>query len=136
MLISRIMRRPVTMIAPDTPVRAAAALMGELGIGALPVCVNGKPVGIITDRDIVVRWASRLAADCTVAPIMTPNVVTCRFDQTIERAAYLMSDMQIRRLVVLDAADRIAGIVSLGDIANDANEELAGQTLGEIAETR
>lgn len=136
MLVGRIMRKPVTTITPDTSVQAAAALMTKLDIGALPVCDRGFPVGIVTDRDIVVRWASNAVADSPVAPIMTPNVVICRPEQTIEDAAHLMSDLRIRRLVVLDAADEIAGILTLGDIANDASEEIAGQTLGEIVETR
>jgi len=101
--------------------------MGKLNIGALPVCEEGHPVGIVTDRDIVVRWAPNAVADSRIAPIMTRNVVTCRTDQTIEDAAHLMSDLQIRRLVVLDTSDEIAGILTLGDIPNDASEELAGQ---------
>lgn len=136
MLVGRIMRQPVTVVTPDTSVRVAAALMSELCIGALPVCNDGVPLGIVTDRDIVVRWASKAAGDGTVEQIMTPNVVTCRDDQTIEQAAHLMADMQIRRLVVVDEFGKTAGIVTLGDIANDASEELAGQTLGEIVELR
>lgn len=136
MLVSRIMRKPVAIITPQTSVQTAAALMSNLNTGALPVCENGRPVGIITDRDIVVRWATTAGADCRIAPFMTPGVVTCRADQTVEQAAYLMSDLRIRRLVVLDAQGEIVGIVTLGDIANDASEELAGQTLGEIVEER
>ncbi|MCX7568231.1 CBS domain-containing protein [Sulfitobacter sp. F26169L] len=130
------MRTPVTVISPETPVRAAAALMAELGLGALPVCESDKLVGILTDRDIVVRWASRISDDSPVAPIMSRNVVTCQIGQLVEHAAYLMSDMQIRRLVVLDEAELVVGIITVGDIANDACETLAGQTLGEIVELR
>lgn len=136
MLVSRIMRSPVTTVPPEISVRAAAALMGALGLGALPVCRRARPVGIITDRDIVTRWLPNAFAEGPVAPIMTPDVVTCRADCTVERAAYLMADRQIRRLVVVDAAGDIVGMVTLGDIANDASEQLAGQTLGEIVETR
>ena len=134
MLVSRIICKPVRTITPDTPVRAAAVLMGELCIGALPVCINGRPVGIVTDRDIAIRWASRLLSDCPVALIMTRRVVTCLDSQTIEKAAHLMSASRIRRLVVLDHQGMVAGLISLGDIAKDASEELAGQTLGEIVE--
>lgn len=136
MLLSRVMRRPVTTITPETSVRAAAALMAELGLGVLPVCVHNRPVGIVTDRDVVTRWALNAAADITIGQIMTPNVVTCYTDQTVEQAAHLMSDTQIRRIVVVDRSGDIAGIITLGDIANDINEELAGQTLGEIVEER
>lgn len=136
MLVSRIMRKPVAIITPDTSVQTAAALMANLNTGVLPVCDGGRPVGIITDRDIVVKWATKPVSDSRVAPIMTPSVVTCRADQTVEQAAYLMSDLRIRRLVVLDADDEVVGIVTLGDIASDASEELAGQTLGEIVDAR
>ncbi len=136
MLVSRYMRKPVRTITRQTSVQAAAALMGEFNIGVLPVCDNGRLVGIVTDRDIVVRWASNAVADCEISRLMTTTVVTCRTCQTIEQAAHIMSDLQIRRLVVLDQADNIVGILSLGDIANDADEELAGQSLGEIVEKR
>lgn len=136
MLVSRIMRSPVTAVTPNTSVRAAAALMGELGLGVLPVCDRARPIGIITDRDIAVRWGPNAVAGTNVAPIMTRNVITCRADHTVEQAAYLMSAKQIRRLVVVDSFGNIAGIVTLGDIAGDASELLAGQTLGEIVEAR
>lgn len=136
MLVSRIMRAPVTTITPDTSVQVAAALMAKLDLGALPVCEDGRLVGIVTDRDIVVRWAARSVVNSPVAPFMSPDVVTCRADQTVKEAAYLMSDMQIRRLGVLDAEGAVVGMITLGDIARDASEELAGQTLGEIVEER
>lgn len=136
MLVSRIMHGPVTTITPDTSVRAAAALMGKLSIGALPVCEGGKPVGFITDRDIVVRWVSRINADDTVGPIMTRDLVSCDPDETVEKAAHIMSNAQVRRIVVLDASGEIVGILTLGDIAHYASEELAGQILGEIVERR
>ena len=134
MLVSRIMRAPVTTITPDTSVQVAAALMAKLDLGALPVCEDGRLVGIVTDREIVVRWAARSVVNSPVAPFMSPDVVTCRADQTVKEAAYLMSDMQIRRLGVLDAEGAVVGMITLGDIARDASEELAGQTLGEIVE--
>ncbi len=136
MLVSCIMRTPVTTVTPNTSVRAAAALMGKLGLGVLPVCAMARPIGIITDRDIVIRWVPNAIGDGNIEPIMTPNVVTCRASYTVEQAAHLMSARQIRRLVVVDGFGDIAGMVTLGDIANDANELLAGQTLGEIVEAR
>lgn len=137
MFVRQIMRHPVRTIKAQTSVKAAAALMGQFNIGALPVvCAQGHPVGFLTDRDIVIRWASDAACDSSVALIMTQAVVTCRSDHTVAQAAHLMSDKQIRRLVVLDDSHKIAGILSLGDIANDVDEVLAGQTLGEIVEQR
>lgn len=136
MLVSRIMREPVAIITPQTTVPAAAALMARRNVGALLVCDGGRPEGILTDRDIVLRWVARARDGDCVAPIMSRGVVTCRADQSVEDAAHLMGDLQIRRLAVLDAGGHVVGILTLGDIANDASEELAGQTLGEIVETR
>ena len=136
MFVNRIMRSPVTTITPDTPVQVAAGLMGAMGIGVLPVCKEGCVVGIITDRDIVIRWFNCAGIHEPVKQIMTRDVVTCRADQTIASAAYKMADLQIRRLPVLDADGALVGMLSLGDIANDASEEIAGQTLGEIVEAR
>lgn len=136
MLVSAIMRTPVTTITAGMSVRAAAALMGELGVGLLPVCKGGCPIGVLTDRDIVTRWVPNAVADESVESVMTDHVVTCFNDQPIQEAAYLMANTQIRRLVVLSRAGDIVGIVTVGDIANDASEELAGQTLGEIVEKR
>lgn len=134
--VGSIMRAPVTTIAPGTSVRAAAALMRELDIGVLPVCENGRPVGIVTDRDIAIRWVPDVVVDDSVGPLMTRGVETCRPDQTIVEVAYRMGDLQIRRIVVVDDSGAALGMVTLGDIANDASEEIAGQTLGEIVEAR
>ncbi len=136
MLVSRVMRAPVTTITADTSVRAAAALMAELDLGVLPVCDKGRPIGMLSDRDIVIRWIPNAVADSSIRPIMTPLVVTCRPDQTVEQVAFLMADRQIRRIVVVDGSGKIAGILTLGDIARDVSEVLAGQTLGEIVELR
>ncbi len=134
--IRSIMRSPVTTVSPGTSVRAAAALMRELDIGVLPVCENGRVVGLVTDRDIVVRWAPNAVGDISVSPLMTRGVETCRPDEPVAAAAHRMADLQIRRIVVVDEAGAPLGIVTLGDIANDASEEIAGQTLGEIVEVR
>ncbi|MFP7571392.1 CBS domain-containing protein [Marivita sp. S2033] len=130
------MRKPVTTVTPDTSVRAVAALMSKLDIGIVPVSDSGQLVGVVTDRDIVTRWCPRVRSDTSVAGIMTRSVATCRDDQTIQEVANRMGDLRLRRLLVLDAEDALVGIISLGDIANDASEEIAGQTLGEIVEMR
>lgn len=136
MFVKSIMRRPVTTVGPAASVRAVAALMKECGIGVVVICEAEKVVGIVTDRDIVTRYLPNAVSDGPIAAIMTRDVATCRPEQTVREAAHRMGDLQIRRLVVVDDAGVVAGIMSLGDIANDADEELAGQTLGEVVETR
>ncbi|WP_113910930.1 CBS domain-containing protein [Roseovarius dicentrarchi] len=138
MLVSHIMQTRVTAIGPRTSIRAAAALMADRDIGVLPVCKDRVPVGILTDRDLVIRLLSDLGrvSDRAVRTVMTCPVITCRADQSVLDAARLMGARQIRRLIVCDAAGCLVGMLSLGDIARDASEELAGQGLGEIVECR
>ena len=138
MLVHQIMQTRVTAIGPNTSVRAAAALMADRDVGVLPVCLRGKPIGIVTDRDLVIRLLSNLGpiADLPVRKIMTRPVMTCRADCDIVQAARLMGEQQIRRLMVCDEGGCLVGVISLGDIARDASEELAGQALGEMVECR
>lgn len=140
MLVSKVMSSPVISATVATTIRDAARLMRRHGVGALPVFRDDKPVGIVTDRDIVMRTlAARGFArgpDTSVADIMARDVITCFADQDIAEAAALMGEKQVRRLLVIDRAGAPVGILSLGDIAEHASEELAGQTLGEISEVR
>ncbi len=138
MLVGQIMQKRITAIGPDTSVRAAAALMADRDVGALPVCKDGMPVGIVTDRDLVIRLLRDVGrvTDRPVRKVMTCPVVTCRADHNVIHAARLMGDHRIRRLVVCDDAGQLIGLLSLGDIARDASEELAGQALGETVEWR
>lgn len=138
MMVHEIMQSNVTTIGPNTSVRAAAALMANLDIGMLPVCEDGRPVGLVTDRDLVVRLMFDLApnADLPVGALMSRPVHDCRPDHDVVRAARLMGQSRVRRLVVCDDAGALIGVLSLGDIARDASEELAGQALGETVEYR
>jgi CBS domain-containing protein len=137
MKVKQIMNRSVTTINPDTPIAKAAEKMRDLDIGFLPVCENDRLVGAVTDRDITIRSVAqgrdeRLAR---ASEIMTPAVFYCYEDDDVEEAGRQMQDKEVRRLVVLTKDKEIAGVISLGDIAKTSGEtELAGETLGEIAE--
>lgn len=119
------------------PLDKAAEQMKDLNVGSLPVCDSDRLVGMITDRDITVR-ATSLSLDpatTTVAEIMTPVIHFCYDDQSIEEAATLMKEKQIRRLPVLDRNRRLVGIVSLGDLAVQGGDDtLSGETLERISE--
>lgn len=120
-------------------IATAAGLMRQFDIGALPV-VNpqGAMIGMLTDRDLVMglAWPQEGPLATPVETLMNPNVIHCYVDQTVEAIAAIMGDHQVRRLPVLDRSDRLVGVVSVGDIAEDASEKLAGEALGEIVETR
>jgi CBS domain-containing protein len=135
--VKDVMTKGAECISPDASIRDAALKMKALNIGPLPVCENNRLVGFITDRDIVVRAVcdGRDNSSTTVRAVMTAGIVCCFEDQDIEEAAQTMRDKQIRRLVVLDHDNRLAGILSLGDVAVQTRDEhLAGETLERISE--
>jgi CBS domain-containing protein len=123
-------------VRPNNSLQQAAHKMKCLDVGPLPVCDEDHLVGIITDRDITVRAVAK-ACDAlltTVEEVMTPDVVYCYEDDEVEDAARLMRDHQIRRLVVLNRDRRLAGIVSLGDLAVETGDEkLASETLEQVS---
>lgn len=132
MRISDVMTRDVQTVSPNADLREAARLMDELNVGSLPVCDGSRLVGMITDRDITVRaTAAGIApANCQVSQAMTDEVRYCREDNTVAEVAETMSNVQIRRLPVIDNDRNLIGIVSLGDLAvrdpADASRTLQG----------
>lgn len=137
MLVKDCMTRDVEVVRPDASVEEAARKMKTLDIGALPVCDGDRIAGIVTDRDLTVRGSAsgRIPAQARVKEVMTPGILYCFEDQDIRDAADLMADKQVRRLVVLNRDKRLAGIVSLGDLAVDTGDKhLAGRVLTEVSE--
>ncbi|MGI8424518.1 MAG: CBS domain-containing protein [Chloroflexota bacterium] len=136
MKIQEIMTREVEVIHPNATIAEAAERMKQLNVGPLPVCDGVKVQGMITDRDITIR-ATAAGHDpntTKVREVMSPDVVFAYEDQDVEEAAKLMSEKQIRRLVVLNRDKRLVGIVALGDLAVDANKDkMTGQTLESIS---
>jgi CBS domain-containing protein len=137
MRVSEVMTRSVECTRPEASLQEAAAKMKSLNIGPLPVCDNGRLVGILTDRDITVRATAEGESPTVirVGDIMTPEVFCCFEDQLVAEAARLMEEHQVRRLLVLNRDNRLVGIVALGDLAVETgDEQLAGNTLGAISE--
>jgi CBS domain-containing protein len=137
MQVSEVMTREVECIRPEATVQEAAAKMKDLDVGVLPVCENDQILGMITDRDIVLRSTADGSSPLmsSVQSVMTPGVVICHEDDSVEEAARLMSDRQIRRLVVLGADGHLAGILSLGDLAvRTEDNEVTGEALESISE--
>ena len=136
MKVCDIMSRRVVSIAPDEPVSAAAKLLRRMNIGALPVCdASNRLRGIVTDRDIVTRCVALEADPATtrVAEIMSRGVVTASPLDDTGHAARTMSADRVRRLPVLDNG-RLVGLVSLCDMARDANCDMeAAEALSEIS---
>jgi CBS domain-containing protein len=138
MRVSELMTPNARCIRPDATLREAAEKMRDLDVGPLPVCGdNGRLVGMITDRDIAIRAVADGQDPKTtrVQDVMTPDVIYCFEDQDVAEAADLMKENQIRRLVVLNRDKNLVGIVSLGDMAVDTDDEqLVGSTLEAVSE--
>jgi CBS domain-containing protein len=119
MQVREIMTKDVKIVRPDDTIQRAANLMGEVDCGALPVGQNDRLVGVVTDRDITLRAVARGNApnQCTVRDVMSPSIKYVFDDETLEDAAQKMSQLQVRRLPVLNREKRLVGIVSLGDLA-------------------
>jgi CBS domain-containing protein len=119
MKLSDLMQRNVRVIAGDTTVREAAQRMKDADVGALPVREDDRIIGMLTDRDLVVRSIARGDdPDRTRAvEVMTRDVAWCYVDESIDVASRKMSECQVQRLLVLDRQDKLVGIVSLGDLA-------------------
>lgn len=134
MQLSDLMHRKVQVIDREASVRDAARKMSTFNIGALPVCSKGRIVGMITDRDIIVRSLARGGAPDAdrVANAMTRNVAWCFEDASIDDALDKMSTGQIQRLIVVNRAKRLVGMVSLADLVQPMAPEAASQVVGEI----
>lgn len=111
--------------------------MATLDVGMLPVCTGDQLVGMLTDRDITVRATAqgRDPKTTKVHEVMTPEVLYVFEDDDVSEAAQVMTAQQIRRLVVLDQAKKLVGIVSLGDLAvHTGDTQQAGETLEGVSE--
>ncbi|MDP4085694.1 MAG: CBS domain-containing protein [Bacillota bacterium] len=113
-----------------------AVKMKELNVGAIPIVDQERLIGMITDRDIVLRCiADKRPASSKVEEVMSKTLITISTDATSNEAARLMAENQIRRLPVVDG-DKLIGIVSLGDFAvRELTDDQAKVALTEISET-
>lgn len=131
MKVAEVMTPHVTLVQPDQSIVEAAKTMASDDIGALPVGENDRLIGMITDRDIVVRGIAKgIAADAKVREVMTEKIGYCFDDDEIEQAAEAMAEKRVRRLAVLNRGKRLVGMISLGDIAAaDVEGDVSGDAL-------
>lgn len=118
-LVRELMTHPVITITPEASLLRAARRMREHNVGCLPVLERGELVGILTDRDLVVRGFAESGelALCCVRQVMSAGVVSCSADQAADEVQGLMRERGVSRLPVLDRGGRLAGLVSWRDIA-------------------
>jgi CBS domain-containing protein len=124
-----------TTVSPDTRASEAAQIMKSEDIGSLPIVEGDKLVGVITDRDIAIRVvAEGRGTDTDVGQIASKDVVTVGPDQSIDDAARLMADRQVRRLPVVEEDGRLVGILAQADIAQIGHDALTGDTVQGISQ--
>jgi CBS domain-containing protein len=136
MKLSEVMTRDVQIANPDDTLTEAALRMADKEVGALPVCNGRKVLGMITDRDLVVRGLARsLDPETTqVQRCMSEGVQWCYEDEDVEAAARKMAEHQVRRLIVVDRDKNLVGMVALGDVARSSEDRVSGDTLESISE--
>jgi CBS domain-containing protein len=135
MQIKEIMTTDVNVIHGEATLSDAARMMRDLNVGAIPVADGQKISGVLTDRDIVVRSTAdgRDPNTVTVREVASTDVAWCYEDEEIEDALGKMKERKIRRLPVVSRENQLVGIVSIGDIAVESSEGMAGEALEEIS---
>ncbi|MET4069097.1 CBS domain-containing protein [Bradyrhizobium sp. S3.2.6] len=134
MQVREIMTPSVHIADPNMTIREAARWMRADNVGALPVGENDRLVGMITDRDIVMRAVAeeRSAGNTSVREVMSEGVCYCFEDDDVEGASQQMATHQVRRLPVLNRQKRLVGVVALADISR-TDDECAQDALKDIS---
>lgn len=133
--VSDVMTRDVHLASPDQTIREAAAEMAKADIGSLPVGENDRLIGMITDRDIVLRAVAKGRDTKThVRDVMSDHIQYVFEDEDVGKAAENMATLGVRRLPVLNRNKRLVGIVALSNIANCGDNKAANKMLKGVAE--
>lgn len=132
--VREVMTTNVRCCQPTDQVSQAALTMKQLNVGSVPVCENKSVLGMVTDRDIVLRCvAENLPSTTPVQQVMSQNVVTAPPEMSVDKAAHLMAENQIRRLPIVENG-QLVGIVAIGDLATrHPSAEEAGHALSDIS---
>ena len=124
-----------TTVSPDTTAGDAAQIMKSEDIGSLPIVEDNRLFGVVTDRDIAIRIvAEGRSADTPVGEIASKDVVTVDPQQSIDEAARLMAERQVRRLPVVEEDGKLVGILAQADVAQTGHDALTGETVQRISQ--
>lgn len=130
-----IMTTPAETLAPTATLAEAAQQLRDLNVGSLPILDGDHLVGVVTDRDIVVRGIAEGLdpSSATVAEVATGAVVTVDVDDDAESVARVMGERQVRRVPVLDGG-RLVGVIAQADVARDLDARTTGDVVEDISE--
>ncbi|OPA77776.1 CBS domain-containing protein [Paenibacillus selenitireducens] len=133
--LREIMTTDYVTVSSEDDIYQIAVKMEQNNIGFIPVVDNKKLMGVVTDRDLVIRgYAAKRPGSTPAKEVMTQNIVTVSPDTTVEEAANMMSKEMIRRLAVVDQGE-LAGVVAIGDLAvTDQFDSIASDALSEISQ--
>jgi CBS domain-containing protein len=136
MKVSDAMTSQVSIARPTDTIRDVAQVMARVESGVVPVVDDGKVVGVVTDRDIVLRVvAEGRSFDGPISEAMSDGeVLSVKEDDILADATAKMANNQVRRLIVLNDSGALTGILSLGDVAKDYGAKQVGKTLEEISQ--
>ncbi|MGB0084208.1 MAG: CBS domain-containing protein [Rhodomicrobiaceae bacterium] len=136
MKVKDAMHKGVEWVEPTMSLVEIAAKMLNYDIGAIPIGENDRLIGMVTDRDIVIRGVAKGAAisGLTARDVMTKGIVYCRDDEELDDALRIMEQKKLRRLPVLDENKRMVGMLSLGDLSHAASHELTGELAAAVSE--
>lgn len=140
MTCGELMTRNPSFCLPDDGVDRAAKLMKSADVGSIPIVDDGKSrkvVGIVTDRDLAISVVAegRDPRNVKIRDVMTRDPVTCREDDDVESILDLMAENQVRRIPIVDANERLIGIVAQADIAARLEDSDTGELVEEISAT-
>ncbi len=135
MKVSDVMTHAVQVARPTDTVAEVARRMSEIDTGVMPISEGDRIVGVITDRDIVIRVVGEgRDTGIPVSEVMTAPVETCRDSESLKDATKKMADLQMRRLVIVNDEGKLTGILSLGDVAREHSARAVGHALEDISE--
>lgn len=130
MKVRECMTKDVQMLRPENTVQEAARLMAECDVGSLPINDGERLVGMVTDRDIVVRAVCEgKGPDTSLREVMSPEIMYCFEDDDAKAVAQNMADIRVRRLPVMSRDKKLVGIIAIGDLASEKNVRLVGQAI-------
>ena len=134
MKVNEVMSKNVVMVKKESTILDVMKLMREKNIGFIVIALDDSPIGVITDRDIVIALSKEISTSTQIMKIMKKYVITIKENDDVSEASDVMGYMQVRRLVVVDDMNKIVGVLSITDLLkNQLSEEYALESMIEIS---